>query len=85
MRRTEFGRMLEEASRGARTKLLNRWSRVQIPAPAPIFVTAPTQNSPREPHSRPCVRGETRGSRHSRYSSRIPMATLQRDGDLSPQ
>ena len=49
MRRTEFGRMLEEASRGARTKLLNRWSRVQIPAPAPIFVTAPTQNSPREP------------------------------------
>jgi hypothetical protein len=36
MRRIEFSRRLEEASCGGRGELLNRWSRVQIPAPAPF-------------------------------------------------
>jgi hypothetical protein len=35
MRRIEFSRTLEEASRGVRGELLNRKSGVRIPAPAP--------------------------------------------------
>jgi hypothetical protein len=35
MRRIEFGRSLEEASRGVRGELLNTWSQVRILSPAP--------------------------------------------------
>jgi len=36
MWRIEFRRRLEEASCGRRDELLNRWSEVRFPAPAPV-------------------------------------------------
>ena len=50
MRSCEFGGSHQEPSCGVRDELLNRWSRVRIPAPAPflswsIYLRHPTQPS----------------------------------------
>jgi len=45
MRRIEYGRSRGEASGGGRDGLLNRGSRVRIPAPAPPFCASSADRS----------------------------------------